>query len=293
MLAGGTGTRLRPLTLVTSKQLLPVYDKPMIYYPLTTLMLAGVRETLVISTPRDIDSFSALLGDGSAFGMSISYAIQDHPRGLPDAFIVGESFLDGMGGALALGDNLTFGSGMGRQLRSVAGATGGSIFAIEMKDPRAYGVVELDDSGAVLSIEEKPEFPKSNLAIPGIYFYDKNVVEYSKQLSLSPRGELEIVDLHMKYLEAGNLSVTKLSRGSTWMDMGTPDSLLEASIYVSALERRQGLVLGSPEEAAWRNGWITGEDLLRRAADIGDTPYARYLRDLPMSGQHRHASDYE
>jgi glucose-1-phosphate thymidylyltransferase len=288
VLAGGSGTRLRPLTLAVSKQLLPVYDKPMVYYPLSTLMLAGIRTILLITTLHDIDKYRKLFGDGSALGLELSYAVQEEPGGLPQAFIIGERFIDGEPSTLILGDNLLVGAGLGRQLESIASRSGGgTIFAVEMNDPRAYGVVEIDKMGNILSIEEKPAQPKGNLAIPGIYFYDEQVVDYARQLVPSARGELEIVDLHKKYLDAGTLSVTKLSRGTTWLDMGTADALVEASLYVSAMEHRQGLVIGSPEEVAWRKGWITGEDLIRRADEIGRSPYAQYLRDLPTRGPTR------
>ncbi len=281
VLAGGSGTRLRPLTLAVSKQLLPVYDKPMIYYPLSTLLLAGVRQIMLITTPADIDSYRRLLGDGSHLGIELSYAVQERPEGLPQAFIIAESFLNGEPSALILGDNLLTGAGLGRKLESVAGREGGTIFAIEMTDPRPYGVVELDTADNVLSIEEKPLHPKSNWVIPGLYFYDERVVEYSKQLSPSARGELEIVDLHKKYWQSNALSVIRLARGTSWLDMGTADALIDASLFVSTLAHRQGLALGSPEEVAWSKGWITGEDLIQRADEIGPSSYAKYLRELP------------
>jgi len=255
-------------------------------------MLAGIREILLISTPTDIDSYRSLFGDGSSFGIELEYAVQDRPEGLPQAFIIGEGFLNGQPSALILGDNLIVGAGLGRQLESIASRRGGTIFAIELKDPQAYGVVELDPTGKVLAIEEKPHQPKSNLAIPGIYFYDERAVEYAKQLTPSARGELEIVDLHKKYLEAGSLSVIRLSRGATWLDMGTADALVEASLYVSAMEHRQGLVLGSPEEVAWRKGWISGRELMERADEIGRSGYAQYLRELPTRASSEFDWDY-
>ena len=259
---------------------MPVYDKPMIFYPLTTLMLSGIRDVLVISTPIDTPIFERLLGDGSDLGLSITYAVQPRPEGLPQAFIVAEDYLAGEGAALVLGDNLLVGAEMDRQLESVSGRRGGTIFAIQMQDPRSYGVVEFDEDGTATSIEEKPRQPRSRWAIPGLYYYDDRVVELARQLKPSSRGELEIVDLHKKYLETGDLAVIRLSRGFTWLDMGSVDDLAEAANYVRTIEKRQGLVIGSPEEVAWQRGWIDEATLSRRAVSLGSSPYATYVRGL-------------
>jgi len=281
ILAGGTGTRLWPSTRVLSKQLIPVFDKPMIYYPLTTLMLAGIREILVISTPTDVPRFRELLGDGRQFGIQLSYAVQERPEGLAQAFIIGADFIGGDSAALILGDNIFFGQGMPEQLQTAAGQqSGATIFAYHVKDPERYGVVEFGDDGKAVSIEEKPEKPKSSYAVVGLYFYDNSVVELAGGLEPSPRGELEITDLNRKYLEAGNLSVETLGRGVAWLDTGTHDALLAASNFVAVVEERQGLKIGSPEEAAYRMRFIE-EDALKRLADgLGSSTYAVYLRSL-------------
>jgi glucose-1-phosphate thymidylyltransferase len=281
ILAGGTGTRLWPSTRVLSKQLIPVFDKPMIYYPLTTLMLAGIREILVISTPTDVPRFRELLGDGSQFGIELSYAVQERPEGLAQAFIIGADFIGGDSAALILGDNIFFGQGMPEQLQTAAGQqSGATIFAYHVKDPERYGVVEFGDDGKAVSIEEKPDKPKSSYAVVGLYFYDNSVVELACRLEPSPRGELEITDLNRKYLEAGNLSVETLGRGVAWLDTGTHDALLAASNFVAVVEERQGLKIGSPEEAAYRMRFIE-EDALKRLADgLGSSTYAVYLRSL-------------
>ena len=281
ILAGGTGTRLWPSTRVLSKQLIPVFDKPMIYYPLTTLMLAGIREILVISTPQDVPRFRELLGDGRQFGIEISYAVQERPEGLAQAFIIGAEFIGDESAALILGDNIFFGQGMPEQLQTAAAQqSGATIFAYHVKDPERYGVVEFGDDGKAVSIEEKPDKPKSSYAVVGLYFYDNSVVELARHLEPSPRGELEITDLNRKYLETGNLSVETLGRGVAWLDTGTHDALLAASNFVAVVEERQGLKIGSPEEAAYRMRFIE-EDALKSLADgLGSSTYALYLRSL-------------
>jgi glucose-1-phosphate thymidylyltransferase len=281
ILAGGTGTRLWPSTRVLSKQLIPVFDKPMIYYPLTTLMLAGIREILVISTPHDVPRFRELLGDGRQFGIELSYAVQERPEGLAQAFIIGAEFIGSESAALILGDNIFFGQGMPEQLQTAAAQkSGATIFAYHVKDPERYGVVEFGDDGKAVSIEEKPEKPKSSYAVVGLYFYDNSVVEFARRLEPSPRGELEITDLNRKYLEAGNLSVETLGRGVAWLDTGTHDALLAASNFVAVVEERQGLKIGSPEEAAYRMRFIEDDDLKRLADGLGSSTYAVYLRSL-------------
>ena len=283
VLAGGTGTRLWPLTRTVSKQLMPVYDKPMVYYPITTLMLAGIREIMVITTPQDADPFQRLLGDGSQWGVDLRYAVQPSPEGLAQAFLIGEDFLAGEGAALVLGDNLFYGPGLGRQLRQANVGSAARVFAYRVADPRAYGVVEFDDNGFVKSIEEKPERPRSNYAVPGLYFYPPGVSELAHTLVPSVRGELEITDLNRLYLQRRSLRVTVLPRGTAWLDTGTFDSLLEAAEYVRTLEHRQGLKIGCPEEVAWRNGWISDRQLQELAELHEKSGYGTYLSGLIAS----------
>ena len=282
VLAGGAGTRLHPCTLAVSKQLMPVYDKPMIYYPLSTLMLAGIRDVLVISTPQDTPRFEQLLGDGAKWGMNLSFAVQPHPGGLAQAFLIGDAFVGDADSALVLGDNLFYGQELGRELeRASARTSGASVFAYPVNDPERYGVVEFDAAGRAVSLEEKPRQPKSRYAVTGLYFYDRDVVGIARALKPSARGELEITDLNRVYLERGRLDVHVLGRGHAWLDTGTHDSLLEAGLFIQTVERRQGLRVGSPEEVAWRKGWIDDEQLGRLAHELGKSSYGQYLARLP------------
>lgn len=278
ILAGGSGTRLYPLTMVTSKQLLPVYDKPMIYYPLSTLMLAGIRDILLISTPHDLPNFERLLGDGSQFGIQLSYTVQPSPDGLAQAFTLGEEFIGNDRCAMILGDNIFYGAGLTVHLkRAVEQEKGATVFGYYVEDPERFGVVEFDGEGKAISIEEKPVDPKSNYAVTGLYFYDKKVCERAKNLKPSPRGELEITDLNRVYLEEGSLSVITLGRGYAWLDTGTVDSLSDASEFVRVIESREGIQISAPEEIAFRNGWISGEQLKACADSYGKSPYGRHL----------------
>ena len=283
VLAGGSGTRLYPLTMVTSKQLLPVYDKPMIYYPLSTLMLAGIRDILIISTPSDLPNFERLLGDGSAMGIHLSYQVQPSPDGLAQAFIFGEEFIDGDACAMVLGDNIFYGNGFSPLLKAaVKNAENGraSVFGYYVEDPERFGVVEFDDSGKVISVEEKPKEPKSNYAITGLYFYDHRASQFAKNQKPSARGELEITDLNKTYLERGELDVKLLGRGFAWLDTGTMDSLNEAGNFVKMVESRQGIQISAVEEIAFINGWITREKLLESAEKYGKSPYGLHLRKV-------------
>jgi glucose-1-phosphate thymidylyltransferase len=280
ILAGGTGSRLWPITLGVSKQLMPVYDKPMIYYPLSTLMMAGIREVLVITTPDDRDSFARLLGDGSQLGMRIEYAVQPEPEGLAQAFLIGADFLDGAAAALVLGDNIFYGAGLGTALSRLPEPDGGHVFAYHVAHPEAYGVVEFDDAGRVLSIEEKPLVAKSSYAVPGLYFYGPDIVEVASGITPSPRGELEITAVNEHYLRADRLTVTVLDRGTAWLDTGTFASLRQATEFVSVVEERQGLKIGCIEEVAWRNGWLDDDGLVRAAGALSKSGYGGYLLGL-------------
>jgi glucose-1-phosphate thymidylyltransferase len=281
ILAGGSGTRLHPLTKAVSKQLMAIYDKPMIYYPLTTLMLAGIREVLVITTPHEQPLFRALLGDGAQWGMRIAYAVQPSPDGLAQAFLIGREFVAGDPCALVLGDNIFYGHGLQPLLEDVATrTTGATVFGYWVKNPSAYGVAEFDASGRVVGLEEKPEKPRSSYAVAGLYFYDARVVELAQSLKPSPRGELEITDLNRRYLELGALTLEKLGRGFAWLDTGTPEALLSASTFIHTIQSRQGLQVACPEELAFRKGWITREDLARLAKPLAKTAYGEYLADL-------------
>ena len=283
VLAGGSGTRLHPLTLGVSKQLMPVYDKPMIYYPIATLMLAGIKEILIITTSHDQAQFQRVLGDGSDWGVKFDYVVQPSPDGLAQAFILAEKFLDGSPSCLILGDNIFYGHGMVDLLVAASEkANGATVFGYWVDDPERYGVAEIDKTGKVLSIEEKPEKPKSNYAVTGLYFYDENVVEYAKSLKPSARGELEITDLNKIYLQQGTLQLEDLGRGSAWLDTGTHDSLLEAANYIETINKRQGLMVLCPEEIAYQNEWISGEQLLVIAGKYKKTHYGKYLQRLPQ-----------
>lgn len=281
ILAGGSGTRLYPLTMVTSKQLLPVYDKPMIYYPMSVLMMAGIRDILIISTPNDLPNFERLFGDGSSLGINLSYKVQPSPDGLAQAFILGEEFIDGDSCAMVLGDNIFYGDGLGKHLKEAAARQdGATVFGYYVNDPERFGIVEFDGNGKAISIEEKPEHPKSNYCVTGLYFYDKNVCEYAKSIKPSARGELEITDLNRIYLEKGNLNVVTLGRGYAWLDTGTMDALSEATEFIKVVENRQGIQISAIEEIAYRNKWITKEQLLEHAARYGKSPYGAHLKQV-------------
>ena len=279
ILAGGSGTRLYPLTMVTSKQLLPVYDKPMIYYPLSTLMLAGIRDILIISTPTDLPNFEKLLGDGSNFGINLSYKVQPSPDGLAQAFLIGEEFIAGDSCAMVLGDNIFYGSGLKKHLLEAAGReNGATVFGYYVEDPERFGIVEFNSEGKAISIEEKPQHPKSNYCVTGLYFYDNRVVDFAKKVKPSARGELEITDLNRMYLEDGSLNVVTLGRGYAWLDTGTMDALSEATEYIKLLENHQGIMVSAVEEIAYLNGWIDKDTLLKSAEKYGKSPYGQHLK---------------
>ena len=283
ILAGGSGTRLYPLTMVTSKQLLPIYDKPMIYYPLSTLMLAGIRDILIISTPTDLPNFERLLGDGSHYGINLSYKVQPSPDGLAQAFTLGEEFIGNEPCAMVLGDNIFYGAGLSERLKAAAEAAQNgraTVFGYYVNDPERFGIVEFDEAGHVISVEEKPKQPKSNYAITGLYFYDKRVLELAKQVKPSARGELEITSLNDLYLQDGKLDVQLLGRGFAWLDTGTMDSLVDAADFVRMVEKRQGIKISAPEEIAYKNGWITKEKLLESAQRYGKSPYGQHLKQV-------------
>lgn len=281
ILAGGSGTRLNPLTTVTSKQLLPVYDKPMIYYPLSVLMMAGIREILIISTPEDLPNFERLFKDGKRLGLRLEYKVQPSPDGLAQAFVLGEDFIDGDSCALILGDNIFYGSGLGGYLATAAGREkGATVFGYQVEDPERFGVIEFDEQGKALSIEEKPEYPKSNYCVTGLYFYDNRVCEFAKQVERSDRGEYEITDLNKRYLEEGDLNVITLGRGFAWFDTGTVDSLYDASEFIRVVESCQGVKIASLEEIAYSRGWISRDQLLEAADNSGKADYGRYLRKI-------------
>ena len=281
ILAGGSGTRLYPVTHAVSKQLMPIYDKPMVYYPLTTLMLTGIKDVLLISTPQDTPKFEQLLGDGSQWGMTIQYAVQPSPDGLAQAFVIGRDFVGDGPSALVLGDNIFYGHDLEPQLkRANASQTGATVFAYHVQDPQRYGVVAFDANRKALSIEEKPVQPRSNFAVTGLYFYDNQVLDMARDLKPSPRGELEITDINKLYLERDQLTVENMGRGYAWLDTGTHDSLLEASQFIATLQKRQGLMVACPEEIAWRAGWISAQDVLRLAAPLAKSGYGQYLNSL-------------